>query len=216
MLRFSLLGFPVTIQWMFWVVIVLLSGQIDSLSQPGGLQMLGIWMAVVLISILWHELGHVLFQKKYGAQPEIVLWGGGGLAIPHGGRFTRTQSFIISAAGPAFGLMLWAFSERYFHYFPPKTEMAAVLRNNIIFVNLGWSILNLLPVIPLDGGRMLEALLGPKKIKITAGIGLVLAIGMAAYAFLEFKSIFMAIFFGFFAYQNFQILQQGRSSNDII
>ena len=89
MFRFTLLGFPVSIHWMFWLTAALLSGQIDNLSKPGALWQMGIWMAVVFLSVLWHELGHVIFQRKFGARPEIMLVAFGGLAVPHGGQFNR-------------------------------------------------------------------------------------------------------------------------------
>ncbi len=196
---------------MFWVITALLGGASFKLGRPGGLQEVAMWVIIVLISILWHELGHVLFQKKYGARPEIMLYGGGGLAIPHGGRFTRKQSFIIAAAGPAFGLMLWAVSQRYFYFFPPTPGgRMELIRDNLTWVNLGWSLINLLPVLPLDGGRIMEALLGPHRLRTVALIGMVMAILTAVAAFLLLQSIFIAIFFGFFAWQNFQIYQQGR------
>ena len=116
MFRFTLLGFPVSIHWMFWLTAALLSGQIDNLSKPGALWQMGIWMAVVFLSVLWHELGHVIFQRKFGARPEIMLVAFGGLAVPHGGQFNRGQSFVIAAAGPAFGLLLWGASEIFFHF----------------------------------------------------------------------------------------------------
>lgn len=212
MLRFTILGFPVSIHWMFWLTAALLSGQIDNLSKPGALWMMGIWIAVVFLSVLWHELGHVIFQRKFGARPEIMLVAFGGLAIPHGARFTRKQSFIVAAAGPVFGLLLWGASEVFFHFRPAETGLQKQLAGMILFVNLVWSLVNMLPVLPLDGGHMLQAALGPRRLRIAAGIGMVTAVGVAIAAFTMLGSIFMAFFFAWFAWQNFQVFKQGYGS----
>ena len=212
MLRFTVLGFPVSIHWMFWLTAALLSGQIDDLSRPGALWAMGIWIAVVFLSVLWHELGHVIFQRKFGARPEIVLVAFGGLAIPHGARFTRWQSFIVAAAGPVFGLLLWTASEVFFHFRPAESPMERQLAGMILFVNLFWSLVNLLPVLPLDGGHMLQAALGPRRLRITTAIGMVVAGLVAVAAFRFLGSFFMAFFFAWFAWQNYQVFKQGHGS----
>src|SRR3954453_21612656 len=58
MLRFSIFGFPVTVHWMFWVVIAILGGGLDSGNGPKQFQALLLWMVAAFISILIHELGH--------------------------------------------------------------------------------------------------------------------------------------------------------------
>lgn len=218
MLRFNFLGFPVTIQWTFWLVTALLGGAATKLSRPGGLQEVALWVVIVFASILWHELGHVLFMKKYGAQPEILLYGGGGLAIPHGARFTRRQAFIVAAAGPTFGLLLWALSHRWFYYFPPAPghRLAHLMESYLWQVNLFWTLINLLPVLPLDGGRMLQALLGPHRLRAVAVIGMIVATLTAVAGFLLLGSLLIAIFFALFAWQNFQTYQQGREAGSVI
>jgi len=212
MLRFTILGFPVSIHWMFWLTAAFLSGQIDNLAKPGALWMMGIWMAVVFLSVLWHELGHVLLQRKFGARPEIMLVAFGGLAIPHGARFTRRQAFLVAAAGPVFGLLLWGASEIFFYFVPPQSGIQRELSSMLLFVNLIWSLVNLLPVLPLDGGHMLQAALGPRRVKIAAGIGMVVAALVAVGAFTLLGSLLMAFFFGWFAWQNFQVMQRGHVS----
>jgi Zn-dependent protease len=204
MIRISLFGFPVSIHWLFWVVLGVL-GPINALGRPGGLMRLGMWVGIGFVSILWHELGHCFFQRKYGATPEIQLYGGGGLAIAHGARFSRMQSLIVAAAGPAFGLMLWAVSERFFHHFPPPNATVARAASYLWQINLFWSLINLLPVLPLDGGRILEAILHGR-IRVVAAIGMVVAAATAVWAFFNW-GLYTAIFFGFFAFQNLQLLQ---------
>jgi stage IV sporulation protein FB len=102
-IRFNLLGFPVSIEPFFWLVVALLGGALRA-NSPQAVLLLLVWMLVVLVSILVHELGHALAGRRYGATPEIRLHGFGGMAVMHGGRFNRPQSILVSAAGPAFGL----------------------------------------------------------------------------------------------------------------
>jgi len=212
MLRFSLFGIPVTIQWMFWVVLAVL-GPINALGRPNALMNLGLWVGVGFVSILWHELGHCFFQRKFGASPEIVLYGGGGVAIPHGARFTRGQSLLIAAAGPAFGLALWLASALLIQHFPPQTVTMYHVARYVAWINLVWSLVNLLPVLPLDGGRIMEALLNGR-IRVVAAIGAGVAVLAAVASFLS-AQLYMAIFFGFFAWHNIQLWQTGHRAGPV-
>ena len=211
MIHFTLFGFPVSIHWLFWVTSAMLSGRLDNLGDPHGLWSLGIWMAVVFLSVLWHELGHVLLQKKFGARPEIMLVAFGGLAIPHGGRFTRWQSFLVAAAGPLFGLALGGACYVLFRYLPRDTAIQKELMGTVLFVNIAWSVLNLLPVLPLDGGHMLQSALGPRRQRVTAAVGMVIAALAAAGAFLG-GALFAVLLFGMLAWQNFQVYKQGHGT----
>jgi len=73
-LRFSLAGIPIRVHPLFWIVAVLfgLSG--------GGLLYLMIWVAVIFVSIVVHEIGHAVRMRSYGQSPRIVLHGPGGVA----------------------------------------------------------------------------------------------------------------------------------------
>src|ERR1043166_8856978 len=62
-----------------------------------------IWVAVVFVSILIHELGHALVARAHGWQPWITLYGMGGLASYQPTRHDTRSQILISAAGPAAG-----------------------------------------------------------------------------------------------------------------
>ncbi len=206
MLRFSLFGFPVGIHWMFWVVMALLGGAGGALDRPGAMEQLLIWIGVGLVSILWHELGHAFLQRKYGAQPQIILYGGGGLAVAHGARFTRTQSFIVSAAGPTFGLMLAAVAWLVLRTLDVPSGTGRSVLATAVFINVAWTVINLLPVMPLDGGHMLSAVLGGRR-QLVAGIGVVVAAAAAFILYGYFGQLYAAIMFGFFAFENLKVLR---------
>ena len=105
MLRFSLFGFPIKIHWIFWVFAVLISPYTAIANEPIHFQMIAVWVFVVFVSVLVHELGHAFAFKYFGGRPSILLQAFGGLASSSG-YFSRKQHIIISAAGPAAGLLL--------------------------------------------------------------------------------------------------------------
>ena len=74
-LHFKLLGMPIRIHPLFWLIAVILG------ANSGGATEVLIWVAAVLVSILIHELGHALVIRAFGFHPWIVLYGIGGLTI---------------------------------------------------------------------------------------------------------------------------------------
>ena len=101
-----LLGIPIRIHPLFWVITLLLG--IGGRDTPP-IEVL-LWIIAVTISIVIHELGHAFTQRHFGGRPRIVLYSLGGLAICEDcDRDTRSQIFI-SLAGPfagfAFALLL--------------------------------------------------------------------------------------------------------------
>lgn len=115
-----------------------------------------LWALVVTLSILVHELGHALVARYYRLRPGILLHGLGGLC--HHDRAERDRhDVLIIAAGPfaglALGLLTWLVGT-----FAP-TELAETtwfdpVVSMSLYVNVGWSLVNLLPIWPLDGGQL--------------------------------------------------------------
>jgi hypothetical protein len=109
-LRFSLAGIPVRVHPLFWLIAVFFG-------ISGDLIMLPIWVLVVFVAILVHELGHALAFRRYGQRSQIVLHFAGGLTIPEpvswGSGYasvglTANQQIFISLAGPGAGFLLAA------------------------------------------------------------------------------------------------------------
>ena len=99
-LHFRVLNFPVRIHPLFWVITLIIGMQSDS--RPASVF---IWMLAVSVSILIHEMGHAILQRRFGGNPKIVLYGMGGLAICGDcDRSTRSQ-ILISLAGPFAGFL---------------------------------------------------------------------------------------------------------------
>ena len=210
MVSFSLFGIPITIQPWCWVSLAVIGYNVDSFSSSQGLFKLILFVLAGFISLLIHELGHALTIKKLGAQTEIVLQAFGGFATYPANRFNRWQDFLISAAGPTIQLILGGLILLVWRNIPIDS-LGKHFLHVLWVISFVWAIVNLLPIFPLDGGRLLNAILGPKRKAITHAVGLLCAIALAVLA-LSLQQLFILIFMGFLAYQNFQLFQQARKS----
>ena len=143
-----------------------------------------------------------------GAPTEIVLQAFGGFATYPRNRFNRKQDFLVTAAGPAIQLVLAAIIFAIQHNLSEDIAktMGGYFLSVLSWISLIWAIFNLMPVFPLDGGQLLNAVLGPKRKTATHTIGIIVAIVLGALA-IKYGFIFAALFMGYFAYQNFQILK---------
>ena len=205
MWRFTLFGFPVGVQWMFWLNCALLSGALGA-NSPMAIQAVVIWIAAAFISILIHELGHAFTMRHYGdRRVAIVLYAFGGLAIPSVRR-TRTEDIIVSAAGPmvqiAVGLLV---------YYATRSWAAPDWRINYFFgqffwISVFWGIFNLVPIVPLDGGHILDGFMGPFRRRKTLTISLACAVFVGLWIFQLTHSFFNLLLFGMLAYNNWQEL----------
>lgn len=157
-LKFHLLGYPVRVSPWFWAIALGLAWRPNS-----DITELLIFVACIFISILLHEFGHGLTATAFRCEPrEILLYTLGGLCyfVPPR-NLRRWQSILITAAGPGVNFALTGISYAILEFsgldFPPRLEISLVI---ILWINLVWGIINLLPVLPLDGGRIAEDLLG--------------------------------------------------------
>ena len=234
MLDFKLFKIPVRIEPWFWLMgFLLFPGSVTGIKSRQDLLMVLLWIIVLFVSILVHELGHALTSRKMtGVTPSIKLWGMGGLAYPNT-QLTRKQSFWVTWAGPLaglgfFGLIVLTCCTVYgiavgtdltmFLLFPStgiNRETFTVLAemnkpvlfmlDKLLWVNLWWSLINLLPVFPLDGGQIYASIeKSPKKVLI---VGIVTGALVAIAGFFILHRIFIAILFGYLAFQNYKRLQ---------
>jgi Zn-dependent protease len=161
-LRFRLLGFPVRVHPWFWLGSVLLGASALDL----GLQFLALWVLVVFISIVVHELGHALAFRWYGADADVVLYAFGGLAIPSHAISGRWRRIAVALAGPFAGFVLcglvYGSNEALGWVAAVGSRELAFFYLQLVFVNLVWGVFNLLPVFPLDGGQVCRELCGMK------------------------------------------------------
>ena len=224
-LRFYVFGIPVRVHPLFW----LLAGYLGYPTANGlalstsinVLFFLILWMLCVFVSILVHELGHALVARRFGWPPEIVLYYMGGLAIyqPTRGQ-TPQRSIMISAAGPAAGFALWGVAWFCGQLLPQlilqlqltqdAIQLISYTLGSLLWINLWWGLLNLLPVLPLDGGRISQEtcqLINRRQgFRWSLQIA-ILTSGAAALYFLNDQRMFGGLLFGYLCLQNFQQLQ---------
>ncbi len=181
----TVFGFPVYAQATFLFLIVLYV-------LPGARSFAGLWdgliaATVVTLSILVHELGHAFAFRIFGEQnATIVLWGLGGLT------YDRTpprawQSIVVSLAGPFVGFVVGIVSlyARIALGDSVDPRVTSVL-DRLVFINIAWTIFNLLPLHPMDGGQAFRTLLvswkGAAGLKASLVVSILTAVGIGLFA----------------------------------
>lgn len=203
---------PIKISPFFFVTAALI-GWINSMQTSHPFILTLIWIGVIFISIMVHEYGHALTSRYFGQQPRIHLVAFGGLTYPEGPRLRGWREFLVVLNGPVFGfllflLCLFLLSTGFF-------ENPYMLYTLKIFtwVNLFWTIVNLLPVMPLDGGQLLrvvlESIFGAKGLKYAIFTSMLLSCGFSVSFFFIGYFLVGAIFF-LFAFQNFDAWRKSR------
>lgn len=238
MINFRLFGIPVLVEPWFWLTTFLLGGGLNRMNNRQGLIEVGLWMLICFVSILVHELGHALSgQRLAGGTQQIRLWAFGGLASNHGGRFTKKTRLTMILAGPGAGFSLFVVTAGAIFLMHPgvtgfhildffvrgahaaKVNLPAyefltsgsptvTILHNLVMINLWWSLVNLLPVFPLDGGQAAAELM--KSRKQVHQLGLITGLAMAFVGFTLLGSFYIALMFGFLAYNNFQAMQRSN------
>ena len=203
MVKFTLPGVPVTVHWSFLIVAVFgFSFYQDPLDIVA-------FTAAVFVAVLLHESGHAFTAKGYGATDvTVTLFALGGyttwLPSPKMGAGKR---FVVSAAGSAVGiavglLTVWLFIPItiFGSTYGRDGGVVGVPRTfleTIVLVDLLWGVLNWIPLLPLDGGHMLNhalAIFWPRHAdNIALGVSTVVGVGLIAAAF-YFEATFLAIF----------------------
>lgn len=209
--QFRLFNFPVRVHFSFFLIAVFLGLGIRDIF------LLLIWVAIVFISILLHELGHAVVSEYYGRSPSIELRWSGGLTISS--RFSLLsypKEIFISFAGPLAGFIMGGLIYGLLQLFGPVTNSyLAFITSQMLWVNIGWGIFNLIPIYPMDGGSIMRNLYHwlrnpyddrtPYKISIVFGI---LAI-IAVLILLGGGGLYIALLFGLLTYRNYVALRSG-------
>src|SRR5262249_28699143 len=102
-LRFRLLGVPVRVHPAFWLFTAIFGW---SYLQALGFAHFLLHMAIIFVSFLVHEMGHVLMGRAFGEWGYIVLGSFFGLAIGNYERLRRWQRIAVSFAGPTGNFLL--------------------------------------------------------------------------------------------------------------
>ncbi len=191
--------------------------------QGGDLASAVIWAVGVTVSILIHELGHAVVARHYRLGPSILLWGLGGLCSHQRADRDRHDALIV-VAGPGAGLLLGALVWVVSLFLPPIAD--PVMAGNVayavrilLYINIIWSVVNLLPLWPLDGGQLfrlgLLQFLTPRTAeKITHWVSLGILAPALLFGILT-KSLFVFALAAFAAWRNVQALRGQISSGAV-
>jgi Zn-dependent protease len=224
-LNFELFGTPVRVHPLFWLVMAILGWPF----LEDGFVYLGLWVFCGFVSILLHEFGHVWAGKAFGSDGYIVLYGLGGLAVGANDLRSRWRRVLVSLAGPLIQLLgvylpLWL----WLRSLAPEVwdTIPVQLRRTIqiaMWINLFWPLLNLLPIWPLDGGKVARELctwVSPgngvrKSLILSTATGGLLAInslmaanGRPLIPYIPTGGTFMTFFFAILAIESFMALQR--------
>lgn len=205
---FAIGRFPVRVNWSFLLIVLLIGLDVTNpLSTVS-------WVIVVFISVLIHELGHAIVAEYYGLFPSIVLHSMGGLTIFSRNRpLTHLQEILLSLAGPFFG---FAFGGLIYALTSVLTGVPFFLRvvlGQLLWVNIGWGVINLIPMLPLDGGQVMRSLWQWLRSPYDERTPLIISIAIGILAIvtgLWFRQLFIALLAAFITFNNYQQLQGGR------
>lgn len=120
---------------------------------------MGILSALLLfVSVLLHELSHSLVAKHHGMKVDrITLFFFGGMASTHEEHISPKREFQMAIAGPAISLLISGISLAVYNI--TETFFIAAIANYLFRINLILAVFNLVPGFPLDGGRVLRAII---------------------------------------------------------
>lgn len=159
------LGIPLRVHASFFLLVLLVlttAGQVE-----GGAPAALAWLVLVFACVLLHELAHSAVARRRGVEVnEILLLPIGGVSRMAGLPDSARDELAIAAAGPlaSLGLAVLAGAATVATggtLLPPALAVGA-LTSRLLWFNLVIAAFNLLPAFPLDGGRVLRALLEPR------------------------------------------------------
>jgi stage IV sporulation protein FB len=158
--------------------------------QAGGLRVALHWTlftCLVFFCVLLHEFGHALAARRYGIRtPDITLFPFGGVARIERMPEKPSEEIVIALAGPMVNVVIALGLWLALAMFGPVEKDAVLdpegsLARQVLTVNLMLLLFNLIPAFPMDGGRVLRAVLAmrlghQRATQIAARIGRTLAV----------------------------------------
>jgi Zn-dependent protease len=193
----SISGIDIRVHFTFALLVVIGAQQLGQLHGSRGAMFGALSVICLFACVVLHELGHSLVAQRFGVGVrEIVLLPIGGVARLLSDPKKPLHELLIALAGPlvnvviALGLFLvlqvsplQLFNFEDLQKSPPTTHSLLLL---LFHGNVALAVFNMVPALPMDGGRVLRALLSfvfgqVRATNITAGLAQVLAVGMAFY-----------------------------------
>lgn len=174
-----------------------------------------IWMGVIFLSILIHEYGHALTALAFRQKVSIELTGLGGVTKHIGPSTSFFQEFLITLNGPLAGFLLFIVALFAYSSFSKENTILMYALKVMVSVNLFWTIFNLFPILPLDGGQLvriiLEKIFGKKGVKAFLLFSFALGGLLALIAFL-FQHLFLGILLSILSFESYQAWDNLKTS----
>jgi Zn-dependent protease len=207
-------GIGIYVHWTFLLLLGYVFFKTLDFGPPAAVFMMALVLAVFACVVL-HELGHALAARRFGiGTRDITLYPIGGVARLERMSERPMEELVIAMAGPAvnvviacllFGL-LWLAGSPVFHDLTASLGHADFL-SALLVLNLWLVLFNLVPAFPMDGGRVLRALLAlrlghVRATRIAAALGVVMAALMLIWGFAwDAPTAMLVAVFVFFAGQ---------------
>ncbi|WP_440990251.1 site-2 protease family protein [Haloarchaeobius baliensis] len=153
----------------------------------------------LFVSVTLHELGHAWVARRYGLGIEsITLWILGGLAALSEIPREWNREFWIAIAGPVTSVATAGAAAGVLLVTPSSVPVAQFVFGWLAVANLTLAVFNLLPAFPMDGGRILRALLARNRpyasaTRLAARVGIVFALLFALLGALSFNIIMLLL-----------------------
>lgn len=187
--------------------LILLAGLILILS-GGNIVQSAMFVSMLLLAIFLHELGHAWGNIVQGVPVRRIMLHGGGGFCESARSATRHQQELVVAMGPVVNLALWALSSLgvwaiwTWGSFPPNAVMIylSMALSMFGFLNLALFVFNLIPVQPLDGGKLFHLILlrflPPSQAhRVTGMVGLTMAVAWVPAAIYVYVTYGFILFF---------------------
>jgi Zn-dependent protease len=212
----SIFGTTIALDFSFFILVALFV--MTSYNPSLGIHYALLWIPILFISILVHELAHAAMFGILGyGSSEIVLGGiGGHTTSSNRGPSKPWHDVLISIAGPLSSFLLSWIMVAIFTNVPYTRQdpMLVAFIPLMARANWFWGIFNCIPVTPLDGGHAVRSFLrmflpDRKAFPIAVWIGIIVGAAVAIYG-LIYRQIFVAVLIAWYVFMNYQQWQYYR------
>ena len=157
-----------------------------------------IFLSLLVGSIFLHEVGHAWGSLVQGVPVRRIMLHGGGGFCERSRSATRREDELIVAMGPIVNLTIWAVASLIVPVLPHGDLSWAI--ETLAYINLFLALFNLIPVMPLDGGKLFQLALmrlmpSGTATRVSGGVGLLFALLWIPMMVLSYFVLGLVLFF---------------------